>query len=113
MLATNIGKSLADVRKRIGWRQGELAERIGVETETISRFERGAMTISLLTRRRLASALTTTMAELLAESSPMPNDPARTSSAWINDLESNDRVFMLEMIKHWVAHLQAGSSRAG
>ena len=52
-LAMNIGKSLADVRKRIGWTQGELAERIGVETETISRFERGATTPSLLTLQRL------------------------------------------------------------
>jgi len=72
-LAMNIGKSLADVRKRIGWTQGELAERIGVETETISRFERGATTPSLLTLQRLASVLNTTMAELLGESSPMPN----------------------------------------
>ena len=98
-LAMNIGKSLADVRKRIGWTQGELAERIGVETETISRFERGATTPSLLTLQRLASVLNTTMAELLGESSPMPNDQARTISAWINDLETDDRAFMLEMIK--------------
>lgn len=110
-LAMNIGKSLADVRKRIGWTQGELAERIGVETETISRFERGATTPSLLTLQRLASVLNTTMAELLGESSPMPNDQARTISAWINDLETDDRAFMLEMIKRWAVHLHAGADR--
>ena len=112
-LAINIGKNLADVRKRIGWTQGELAERIGVETETISRFERGATTPSLLTLQRLASVLNTTMAELLGESSPMPNDQARTISAWINDLETDDRAFMLEMIKRWTVHLHARSSRTG
>ncbi len=88
-LAINIGKNLADIRKRIGWTQGELAERIGVETETISRFERGATTPSLLTLQRLASVLNTSMAELLGESSPMPNDQARTISAWLNDLDTN------------------------
>lgn len=112
-LAINIGKNLADVRKRIGWTQGELAERIGVETETISRFERGATTPSLLTLQRLASVLNTSMAELLGESSPMPNDQARTISAWLNDLDTNDRAFMLEMIKRWSAHLHSGASRTG
>lgn len=106
VLATKIGSSLAAVRKHIGSTQGELAERIGVEGETISRFERGATLPSLVTLQKLAVALNTTMADLIGEGSPMPNDQAQIVTAWLSGLKTEDRAFMVDMVKHWCAHLR-------
>lgn len=105
-LAAKIGSSLAAVRKETGWTQGELAERIGVETETVSRFERGATLPSLVTLQKLAVALNTTMADLIGEGSSMPNDQARVVSAWLADLQPDDREFIVSMLKNWCAHLR-------
>jgi transcriptional regulator with XRE-family HTH domain len=107
-LAIKIGGSVAAIRKENGWTQGGLAERIGVETETVSRFERGATLPSLVTLQRLALALNTTMADLIGEGSSMPNDQARVISAWLADLRSGDREFIVGMLKHWCAHLRGG-----
>jgi len=105
-LVRKIGTSLSARRKGARLTQGELAERVGVDTETISRFERGATTPSLLTLQMLAVALNTTMAELIGESSPMPNDQAQTIAACLGDLNAEDREFLLGMIKQWCARLQ-------
>lgn len=40
-LAQRLGTQIATLRKTKEWTQADLAERIGVEPETISRFERG------------------------------------------------------------------------
>lgn len=105
-LAAKIGLSVAAVRKETGWTQGELAERVGVETETVSRFERGATLPSLVTLQKLAAALNTTMADLIGEGSTMPNDQARVICAWLADLQSDDREFVVSMLKHWCVHLR-------
>lgn len=105
-LAAKIGSSVAAVRKETGWTQGELAERVGVETETVSRFERGATLPSLVTLQKLAVALNTTMADLIGEGSSMPNDQARVISAWLADLPYDDREFIVGMLKSWCAHLR-------
>jgi transcriptional regulator with XRE-family HTH domain len=104
-LAAKIGSSVAAVRKGTGWTQGELAERVGVETETISRFERGATIPSLVTLQKLAVALNTTMADLIGEGSPMPNDQARVVAAWLSDLSEKDREFAMSVLKQLCAHL--------
>ena len=56
-LAKRIGKRIADRRKVLGWTQEQLAERVRVDAETISRFERGVNLPSLPTLERLAAAL--------------------------------------------------------
>ena len=43
-LAQRLGTQISTLRKTKEWTQADLAERIGVEPETISRFERGATT---------------------------------------------------------------------
>ncbi|MEJ1959917.1 MAG: helix-turn-helix transcriptional regulator [Nitrosomonadales bacterium] len=43
VLALNLGKRIAEQRKQIGWTQASVAEKVGVDTETISRFERGCV----------------------------------------------------------------------
>lgn len=61
--ATKIGVGIAAARKFQGVTQEELAERIGIETETVSRFERGATMPSLVTLQKLAVELDTTTEE--------------------------------------------------
>jgi len=38
-LGNQLGKRVAERRKAHGWLQAELADKLGVETETISRFQ--------------------------------------------------------------------------
>lgn len=107
-LATKIGISLSALRKHKGWTQGKLAEKVGVDTETVSRFERGATLPSLVTLQNLAVALDTTMAELIGESSPMPNDQTRIVCTWLSGLKSADRELVMDMLKQWCSRLRHG-----
>src|SRR5437762_1799188 len=75
-LARKLGANIASRRKARKWSQAELAERLGVAPETISRFERGATLPSLMTLHRIGQVLKSSMAELIAESSPAPDDQA-------------------------------------
>lgn len=104
-LGKGIGTCLAAQRKKVGLTQGELAEKAGVDTETISRFERGATMPSLVTLQILASELDTTMAELIGESSPIPNDQAKTIAGWLAALKSEDRVFVMDILKKLCARM--------
>jgi len=105
-LALKIGACLSACRKREGVTQGELAERIGVDTETVSRFERGVTMPSLATLQMLAVALNTTMADLVGESSPMPNDQAKLISSWLVQLSAEDREMLMGMLKVWATRLR-------
>lgn len=105
-LAKKIGITLSTLRKGTGRTQGELAEKVGVDTETISRFERGATMPSLVTLQNLAVALDTTMTDLIGESSPMPNDQAQIASVWLGGLEPEDREFAMDMLKQWCTRLK-------
>jgi transcriptional regulator with XRE-family HTH domain len=52
-----LGRRVADQRKRAGLTQAQLAERVGVATETVSRLERGSAIPSLARLEAVASAL--------------------------------------------------------
>jgi transcriptional regulator with XRE-family HTH domain len=110
-LAHRLGTGLAAQRKARNWTQAELAERVGVDTETISRFERGAALPSLLTLERLAHAVRVSLAELLTESSVHAGDQALTLSAWLNDLTESDRLVVLDVTKRLCQHLRPGKRR--
>ncbi len=104
-MARRLGASIAALRKARNWTQSDLAERVGVDTETISCFERGATLPSLLTLEKISKSLKVGIGELLAESSAQPDDLAFTLSAWLADLEEADRTFVLEIIKRACDHL--------
>jgi transcriptional regulator with XRE-family HTH domain len=52
-----LGRRVADQRKRAGLTQAQLAERVGVVTETVSRLERGSAIPSLARLEAVALAL--------------------------------------------------------
>ena len=99
LLAKRLGKRIADRRKSIDWTQDQLAERLGVDAETVSRFERGVTVPSLVTLDNLARALRSRTADLLSESSVEPTDQAVRISAWLASLASRDREFVVYHIE--------------
>lgn len=109
-LGKRLGKNIAENRKGIGWTQANVAEKLGVDTETISRFERGASLPSLVTLEKLAHALNTTISDLLEEDSVrLHDDQAGIVSAWLSGLKEKDRLFVTEWVKQTCRHLGSKS----
>lgn len=99
LLGNRLGKQVAEKRKMLGMTQGQLSEQIGVDAETISRFERGVTVPSLVTLYNLAGALRCRSADLLSESSVDPSDQVAKLSAQLVGLAYRDREFVIDQIK--------------
>lgn len=110
-LAVRLGKNIAGQRKKRNWTQADLAEKVSVDTETISRFERGATLPSLVTLERVAQSVRVSLTELLTESSTRTDDQALTLSAWLTDLSEPDRLVVLDVTKRLCQHLRSGKRR--
>ncbi|MDR0576997.1 MAG: helix-turn-helix domain-containing protein [Candidatus Accumulibacter sp.] len=104
-LKRRLGARIAARRKALGWTQSDLAEHVGVDTETISRFERGAALPSLVTLEKLSDELRSGLGELLAETSRHPDDQAAMLSAWLAKLKEADRGFVMAQIKQTCDYL--------
>lgn len=104
-LAKRLGKRIAARRKSLGWTQDALAERMGVDSETISRFERGAHLPSLPTLERLAIALRVEVGELLSKRSVTQPDTATALAAWMEGLSIADKEFVLSVARDCCSHL--------
>ena len=92
-------------RRELGLTQAQLAEALGVDTETLSRFERGKHLPSLKTLERLAALLVVPLSDLLVEGAPLIDDDARRIAAWIRGLKPADREFILDLVKRQAEHL--------
>lgn len=103
-LPVRLGRNLAARRKSLGLTQAEVAERLGVDTETLSRFERGKHVPSLLTLERLAAILSTTCGDLLAEDPPAPSSQALAMQTWLAGLSERDAAFATRMLKAFCEH---------
>lgn len=105
-LGKKLGQRITERRKALAWTQDQLAERLDVDTETISRFERGATVPSLVTLDRLAAILKVSIADLLSDASATPTDQAIRISAWLESLSAEDSDYVLEQIKGLCEHLR-------
>ena len=111
-LAKRIGKRIADRRKVLGWTQEQLAERVRVDAETISRFERGVNLPSLPTLERLAAALRVEPGDLLTRAEPEKLKESAAISTLISELSDGDRTFMINQMRNWCEHLRKSARRA-
>jgi transcriptional regulator with XRE-family HTH domain len=98
-LPKRLGKNLANIRKSRGWTQAALAERLGMEPESISRFERGATLPSLTTLEQIAAFLDSSIADLLAEYPNTAYTEAQRISVLMADLEPDARAGVLSIVK--------------
>ncbi|MCA8287298.1 helix-turn-helix domain-containing protein [Burkholderia vietnamiensis] len=106
-LASVIGRNIASIRKQRGMTQGAVAERIEVDAETVSRFERGAVMPGIATLERLCAALECSWMDLLEGSSGDAQQVAPDITRLLAPLKQEDRLFLLEQLKVWAAKLHA------
>ena len=104
-LPVRLGRNLAARRKALGLTQAGVAERLGVDTETLSRFERGKHVPSLLTLEHLAAVLGSTCGELLEEVPPQPSSDAVVIETWLSALSAKDAAFARRLLKACCEHL--------
>jgi len=104
-LPQRLGRNIAKRRKQIGWTQANLAERMKMEPESISRFERGATLPSLATLELLAGELNVTVAELLAECPDTAYSEAQRISGWLSKLQPDARKIVLDGLQKLCALL--------
>ena len=109
-LAKRLGRKIATRRKALGWTQEALAARVGVDAETISRFERGAHLPSLPTLERLAISLHVEIGELFSKTVPATVDDVATLAVWMDGLSKVDRGFVLAVARECCNHLRKKSA---
>jgi len=105
-LAKRLGKNVAERRKQLEWTQEQVAERVGVDAETISRFERGANLPSLLTLEKLSTALRLSVGDLLSKHRPETANETAVFDALISGLSSDERAFVITVARNCCDYLR-------
>ena len=108
-LAKRLGGNLSGRRKQLGWTQEIVAERVGLDADPLSRIERGAHLPSLPPLDRLAVALQCSAGDLLSKEGPEEASEAATFGAWISELGSDDRAFVMTVVRNCCDYLGSRS----
>ncbi len=106
-LNERLGTNIARRRKAMRLTQAQLAESLDVDTETLSRFERGRHLPSLQSLERLAGLLHVSVADLLAEQPHGLDADGALVMAWLAKLDPEDRPFVFDQLKAWCDHLES------
>lgn len=98
-LAVAIGKAIASRRKKAGMGQDEVAERLGIGDEAVSRMERGKTIPTVLRLAQLADIFGCRLEELISEVSNRPSDQVEQIESMLRNLPIKDREAVLESIR--------------
>lgn len=107
-LAIAVGRTVARQRMRRGLTQEEVAERLGVGNEAVSRIERGIVMPNVARLVEFAAIFGCEAAELLTEARPSPNDQASRISQLLSTLDRADRQFVMEWVERLTERLRQG-----
>ena len=98
-LAKGIGRAISKRRIASGLTQEDVAERLGVGNEAISRMERGSVIPTILRLVELADIFDCPIGELLFETSNRPEDQAQVVTKMLEKLTVNDRAIILDILE--------------
>jgi transcriptional regulator with XRE-family HTH domain len=111
-LQKRLGLNIATRRKSLSWTQEYLAQHMGVDTETISRFERGVTAPSLKSIEKLAGLLSVTIADLLSENTPPEPTQLEALSRLLEPLVEEDINYVMTSVRslcHYLSGLRSNS----
>jgi transcriptional regulator with XRE-family HTH domain len=101
-LSKSVGALIAVRRKKLGLTQGQLAELVNIEQESMSRIETGSVTVSLGRLISLADALDCSVETLLRPASHRKQDQIVMLAELLNELNGSERAFALGVVRDFV-----------
>lgn len=107
-LAELVGQAIARQRVRCKLSQEQVAEKLGIGSEAVSRIERGIVMPNIERLVELAAVFGCETADLLTEGSSRPEDQARRLYGLLSRLGTHDRDFVLDMVERLVTRLDRG-----
>ncbi|WP_049269379.1 helix-turn-helix domain-containing protein [Pseudomonas aeruginosa] len=107
-LAELVGRAIARQRVSSGLSQEQVAERLGIGSEAVSRIERGIVMPNVERLVELAAIFGCETADLLTEGSSRPEDQGRRLQSMLSTLTAPDRVLVLEVVERLVERLNRG-----
>ena len=113
-LARTIGKAIARYRQQAGLTQDEVAERLEIGGEAVSRMERGIVIPTVARLVELADMFQCEAADLLTQASNRPSDQALHLNQLLARLDGEDRLLVVDVIEKLTTRLgTSGRSRSG
>lgn len=104
-LADVVGQAIAGQRLRSKLSQEQVAERLGVGNEAVSRIERGIVMPNIERLMELAEIFGCEAAELLTEASARSEDQARHLHFLLSALDGDDRKLVMGVVESLVERL--------
>jgi transcriptional regulator with XRE-family HTH domain len=98
-LAGVVGRAISKQRIRSGLTQEEVAERLGVGNEAVSRIERGIVIPNVARLLEFAMIFGCDVAELLTDASYRPEDQASRISRLLHPLTASDRQLVVDVVE--------------
>ncbi|MFJ3483537.1 helix-turn-helix domain-containing protein [Pseudomonas sp. NPDC090202] len=105
-LAQVVGRAISKQRVRCGMTQEDVAERLGIGNEAVSRIERGVVIPNISRLLELSDIFGCEVAELLTEASTQPADQASRIRSLLATLDTSDRQFVVELVERLISRLQ-------
>lgn len=105
LLAGLVGRAIARQRIRSGLTQDQVAERLGIGNEAVSRIERGLVMPNIERLVALADIFGCEAAALLTEASSRSEDQARHLQSLLASLDAEDRQLVMGVLERLVDRL--------
>ena len=109
-IAVRIGKNIADARKAAKRTQADVAERLGIDTGSLSRMERGVILPNIPMLDRISDELGVALWQLVGIASLSSVSVTENITAQLERLNPSERRFLLNQIEEWVNKLVELSS---
>ncbi|NUA25977.1 helix-turn-helix domain-containing protein [Cupriavidus basilensis] len=104
-LAGVVGRAIARQRIAANLTQEQVAERLGIGNEAVSRMERGVVMPTIGRLAELADIFQCETSDLLTEASNRASDQANHLARLISNVSSHDRAMIVEMVEKLAARL--------
>lgn len=107
--AKQLGSNIAKYRQTTGLTQEQLAEKLDLGNETISRIERGVAMPSLMRLFEFANVFHCNVADLLAGNSSLNKDDVEYLATLLQNTSKADKDFVIGVVEKLVDHLKTRS----
>lgn len=104
-LAEVVGRAIAKRRAACSLTQEQVAERLGIGVEAVSRIERGVVLPTVARLAELADIFECNVADLVTEASTRTNDQATHLAQLLSRVSSADRAMILEIVERLTTRL--------